>query len=353
MIDTLHLRLDQPRLRAGHKLTIQGKPELDGQPQGEGIQLQQEGGQLLQTGKVYYNGLVNVNSRYGELFLNVSLPKVKAEGKANVWPVSQAEALSVLGRANEFIQDEIGIITDLKKASVSRCDIFANADSVYSFNDYRSLFEMLNFKRQISRDYGSTFLFMNGQRETCIYDKKQEQADKGNETASLPANLIRWEYRLKKSSVCKPALNVPKRETLTATRLLTDFAKLVKVYDANLQNALKLEGSEGAKAEIRNLKSELLYAIKKAPNPKRRQTQGLELWLKMNGAKSIFARAGGYSAIWQILKELDYTSDQLKRFKADFYELNYGIQTAIDFLSINELKQELYTKLSMNYSKVA
>ena len=349
MIDTLVFNLGSPLLRAGHKLTLQPRPTKEGLPQGQPLVLRLDTGEVIETGKAYFNDKetgVHISPSHGGLFLQVSLPKVQAEGKDNVSAITQDQAQGCIETLQTYLADQAGVIVDLDQAGVSRADLFSNADSKFSFNDYRTLFDTLNFKRQVKRDFGSTYEFHNGQRETCIYSKIDEMKAKHKDTTGLPTNLIRWEYRLKNGTACKAGLGTRKADRLTAGDLVQRWDELWPVYHRELKTALRLDRSEGG-ADIHNLKAELIHL------KQRQGTKALETWVDIHGVNDILHTAGNIDAVRGVLKEADYNKQQVYRFMTKFIET---LQTQFDFknnVSIQDLKRELYSKLCDNYKRVA
>lgn len=348
MIDTLRLNLGRPVILDDTRLTFRARDIRGGQPIGDLVRFPKADGGEVEAGKVFFNSdLVNLETRYGQMFAQFSLPKYLAGGRDNVNPVSQDQAAAALADLQGYLADQAGVLADLEAASVARFDLFANADSKYAFTDYRSLFDLLDLKRQVKRDYGTTFFFANGQRETCIYDKRAEQAMKGNSLEGLPANLIRWEYRLKKGRVCKSALGIKKTGRLTALDLVKRWPDLVAIYDSQVKATLRLADSDRRSADAYNLKEELM-ALVKAEGPK-----GARTWVEWEGVRVILAKLGSLEVVRSVVREVLTDKQQVYRFMRWF--TGVAEQLTFDFTKadINDLKRELYSKLSANYNLAA
>ena len=67
---------------------------------------------------------------------------------------------------------ENGIHTNIDGFKVSRMDTAQTSEVKYSFTEYP--FHLLKAKRMVSKNYGTTHLFHNGQREVCFYDKMEQ-----------------------------------------------------------------------------------------------------------------------------------------------------------------------------------
>lgn len=334
MIDTLKLALEMPRVKASNALTWHYRKNAEGVAVGSPLVVARaEGGEVVANGCLYTDpgGLYTLAAnKHKELSVIVSLPKYCAGGADNVYAVDKDAATAALEALEGKLEAEAGVLTDLLAARVSRVDLFANADSQFSFSEYRPLFESLEFKRQRSRDYGTTFTYGNTQRETCVYDKVAEQRDKGNPTAGLPKNLIRWEYRLMSARPVQAAVKVR-----TARGLLDSWDKLRPVYNANVEGALG-QRVEGA-AYISELIAQARYFKATYRFP-------LNEWLKRYGAIGLVAKAGGVENLRRVLMAV-WDERFTKNAMREVRRLMEGVQLTLDFRGLEDLRRELYSKL--------
>ncbi len=210
MIDTVRLLLSDYAVEPGARLTVQPAAyQADtGERQLESV-LWSSGESEVRGAKAYLNTeRLNLTLQpfnrsgdsllFGETppaFAHVSFSVPKAVTGSNVAPVGRdgtAEAFSLV----EQELREAGVSTNIRQALVTRADLFRNVQTSEAFASYAPLFSVLGAKRMERRDYGSTFLWHNTLREFCVYDKCAETAAAGGSTETLPANLMRFEYRL-------------------------------------------------------------------------------------------------------------------------------------------------------------
>lgn len=139
--------------------------------------------------------------------VNLSVPKY-ARGK-NTEAVSVGEFKEVLTDLEKTLKDN-GIKTNIQNAEVSRVDIFKMLKTDYEFMNYVEVLSLLDFKRlDKNRDYGTTLLSYNNQRQFAIYDKIEEEIIKAKREKNSNYNTrqkhdrMRFEYRLLKSKSVK------------------------------------------------------------------------------------------------------------------------------------------------------
>ena len=201
MIDTLQIITDDFEVLPGAELMVQ--PSAYDSKTGElrsQHRLYTQGDNAVFGRKAYDNNDVynlDITSFRDTNYLTIgcSLPRV-ANGK-NYHPVSRDKAVEVL----DFIEDmaaDRGVKFDMQSSKLSRVDLFKNVVGRYPFSTYSPIFERLELSRMSSRNYGSTFLHHNTQRELCIYDKLAEMRRKDKtEIVNYPENTIRFEQRYK------------------------------------------------------------------------------------------------------------------------------------------------------------
>ena len=139
--------------------------------------------------------------------INVSIPRY-ARGR-NTYPVSVKEFQGVLTDL-EYTLRENGIKTNINNGEVGRVDICKMVNTNYEFSNYLNVLSLLDFKRlDKNRDYGTTLLSYNNQRQYAIYDKIEEEIIKAKREKRKDYNpnqkhqLMRFEYRLLKSKSVK------------------------------------------------------------------------------------------------------------------------------------------------------
>lgn len=207
MIDTLKIYSHDFSIKDNAELTIQ--PNTIDYSTGEVVEIplfKNSAGKTIYGSKAYcnnekYNLTIKGMPKGGvSCFIQLSMPKA---GKGdNFYPLSSAETKETY---NELQKDltRRGIGIDLGQCKLSRVDTFKNIAGSEMFYSYAPLFSLLHAKRQNLRDYGTTFTWSNTRREVCVYDKLTEMQNKGLTVSHLPANSMRFEYRLKNANVCE------------------------------------------------------------------------------------------------------------------------------------------------------
>jgi len=158
-------------------------------------------------------------------FVEFSIPRVASGGSANYAPVNAAG----MGAAVATVENELraaGFECNLKTAALSRVDVFRNVSAGQPFGSYAPLLSMMNGSRMHSKVFGSTFLWNNKAHALTVYDKREEMRFKGRDTNELPANAVRFEYRLLNGAKCKAALPMMP----TATELVHGIDVLAEIY---------------------------------------------------------------------------------------------------------------------------
>lgn len=208
MLDTIKVFTDDFKVQDGANLTIQPAViEYEDGAKADKKLFRNSEGKWVEGAKAYintdrYNLTIKPNAM-GEgvrTFIQFSLPKALTGN--NFHAISEKETSSALEALDKDIRAR-GILLNLNDCRLSRIDAFRNVYSEESFSDYTPLFNLLRAKRQLKRDYGSTFLWSNTQREICVYDKIAEVKLRGGSIREYPQNVIRFEYRLKNNRVTK------------------------------------------------------------------------------------------------------------------------------------------------------
>jgi hypothetical protein len=114
--------------------------------------------------------------------------------------------------------------------NISRADIFKQERTRFIFTDYSDVFTLLSGKRQNKRDYGTTFLFYNSQRETCFYDKELEMRMRDGARDLFSSHTLRGESRL----LTKKAVN--RSGLLTLTDLQTNYDAINDIHVKSMRD---------------------------------------------------------------------------------------------------------------------
>lgn len=235
-IDTIKLRILDYKLSPSSDLILQpfsvdiktGECKTGEQ---KDILLYNANGLKLEGQKAYKNtNDYNLTLNDHGLFLQCSIPKV-ANGNNNN-PVDISQTRKALQTVQEDLQKN-NIKVSFESASLSRLDLFRQQKTAGNFLDYVPVFGLLRGQRMNKRDYGTSFLFHNGQREVCFYDKDQESAIKEGRKLNVSSNNIRAEVRLlKHTSIKDTGYNL-------MTDILNNYEGLQDVYRKQMKAVLK------------------------------------------------------------------------------------------------------------------
>jgi len=199
MLDTLKLMLNDYEISPESSLRVQpGSYEIGTGEKLEFPLFQNENG-------VYYGSKAYLNSKSWNLtlrhlpggmratgaFLQFSVPKNHYGN--NYFSTGEHGTQAVFEKVEKELR-ESGINTNLLQADLSRVDTFKNIEPEEPFENYSGLFKLLNAKRTVKREYGTTFLLSNTQQEFCIYDKLAEMRMRNEETSEFPETM-RFEHR--------------------------------------------------------------------------------------------------------------------------------------------------------------
>lgn len=318
MIDTIKVFTDDFRVRDAAALAIQ-PATIDYQSgvQNERRLFRNSAGEWVEGAKAYlnderYNLTLKPNDAGDgvKLWLQWSLPK--AFTGDNFYPLS-ADQLGDAKKALEQSLSDKGVMLELDECKVSRLDTFQNVYSAESFADYATLFRLLRAKRQQRRDYGTTFLWANTQREICVYDKVAEIKNRGGSFEAYPENTIRFEYRLKSSKAIKRELGLGKLKDLqnfdgvkaAYQQAMQKNIFSLTVDEVNVLISSRLEAvirayyENGGRYWLRSFISEFgAYMLLKMTEP-----ENLQL---------IIERVSGYRMTgWRAVRELEKSRDRL------------------------------------------
>ena len=125
-------------------------------------------------------------------FLHFSVPKVHYGD--NLYSVGEQGTEAVFNLVEKELREN-GFKCNLQEAQFSRIDTFKNIEPSEPFETYSALFSLLNARRGVKRDYGTTYLVSNTQQEFMVYDKLEEMRRKKFDTSAFPETM-RFEHRL-------------------------------------------------------------------------------------------------------------------------------------------------------------
>jgi len=164
--------------------------------------------ELFQTasGKLFYGSRAFLNTPHFNLdlkpfsfsengiacFLHFSVPKV--HNGQNYYSVGEQGTQAVFNLVQEELKQN-GFYCNLQNAHYSRIDTFRNIQPSEPFETYSALFSLLNARRGVKRNYGTTFLVSNTQQEFIVYDKLEEMRRQKLDTSEFPETM-RFEHRL-------------------------------------------------------------------------------------------------------------------------------------------------------------
>jgi len=312
MLDTIKVFTDDFRVKDGANLTIQpSNIDYETSEQNDKRLFRNSLGEWVEGAKAFintdrYNLTIKPNLLGDGIkaFIQFSLPK--ALGGDNFYPILESEVT----QAKNVLADDIankGILLNLEDCRVSRIDAFKNVYTDENFTDYSPLFSLLRAKRALRRDYGSTFLWANTQREICVYDKIQEIQIRGGAFRDYPQNTTRFEYRLLNARVTKRDTGIEK---------LRDIDNLDAVRDA-YKDALEKHLFSLSVGEIEILASSELENIIKAYKDRGgrywirefKENFGAYMVLKMTNLetlKGILERVTDYRMVaWRVIKDFE------------------------------------------------
>lgn len=297
---------------------------------------QRSGGQWVSGAKAFLNTdrlnvTVKPNNLTKDTWLWVQLSVPKFVTGDNFYPLSSADAKGFSKELERKLKD-YGIGVTASDLKISRLDAFSNVYADESFRDYIPVFQLLRAKRQNRRDYGSTFLWENTQRQLCVYDKLAEIHNRGFEIQGLPENTIRFEYRLLRSKSVNDALKIK-----TVGNLFDNLGSVREMYLKAMEYHLfSLETSE-----VRNLVSSEIRTV-----VSHYYKTGGRYWadnmLKDYGAYS-FAR-GGLSELENVIEEFSGSRMTAYRVAKKVREARNRV-ALLEVLECGKTIEQLYQEL--------
>lgn len=204
MIDTIQLRLLDYKIRQDNSLTIYPSPYqiINGYIVKDNEMVLYESKEFVLVGSkaVYNNDLINFDIKQfnNDVLCSVhfSAPKIKSIGDNNFNSINKNDLIDIAIDVEKQLK-LAGIDVNIKKAKLSRIDLFKNVKTKFNIIEYKDIFELFNMKRQneiVNRSYYTTFYKGNKSRMLVIYDKVNEMKVKGKDI-DIKDNIIRFELR--------------------------------------------------------------------------------------------------------------------------------------------------------------
>lgn len=286
-----------------------------------GIAVHYDDGNVGYATRVRHNGgHFYLYSAYGNLYVNFSLARI-ASGRNNLKVVNQEEAWQALLRL-EYDLEQIGVITDISRALITRLDLFSDATTVHGYADFKPLFDILRIPRRKRLTFPGYLAFKNGQRVDVFYNKVAQMRSKGVDTSDLPPNLVRFESRLMSAKAVR-SLGVR-----TVAGWMRQWGRVQTWFRDRIGTVLRI--SENT-PEVINLQSATILDTPKQVK------QALY-------ARTVLESVGNVEELETLLKLKGHDSRQARNFVETVIKgLLFPLST--EQVSINELKQELYNKL--------
>lgn len=351
MIDTCRLWLTDYTIQPNAELTVQPSAYVvgSGEAIAERVLWRDSAERVVSGAKAYLNTprfnltLAPPDMKTGDLFgpapslamLSFSMPKVYGGG-SNFAPVSKVQAAEVIAKVQDELHEH-GVFTELKEAVLSRLDLFKNVETREPFACYAPLFEAMEAKRLHKRDYGTTYLWHNTQREYCVYDKRQELAQAGVSTKSLPDNVIRFEWRLLKGAKLRQALGMN-----SVSDMLSRYGELNARYRSGMTEELfryqpaAVEAWSGVELE-----ADMRYFMEQYGR------NWLDRYLEAVGASWLVERAD-IKTVCEVVKRVTGDRQKSSRLakKLQQYKLDLTLRREAPPVTLRSLYDELKRKLT-------
>jgi len=350
MLDTLHLTLQNWRVRSGAKLTIsQGNMDFQTGEMSQRLLFVDESGKEILGARAHNNTekLQFSIIPYGkavQAFVNFSAPK--RLNNDNYSPIRESQLPEVFESVeNELLEN--GIETRIDRAKLSRVDTFKNILTDEETECYSRLFGLLNANRAKNRQtYGvSGWLMRNASTEYCIYDKLEEMKHSGLSTSGLQKTL-RFEHRCLNSGTVKSFFKFANETTVEELKKYGWSALQDRTVKAWTDNFFKY-GIDDFEVIVESaLRNEMQYFQAKYGR------NFFSKYLKAYGAFYLASSSGGVGVIKKALKNMD--CDRLKIYRAE-RELTEALieveSLRLDSTSPKTLG-ELYSELKYKMEKV-
>lgn len=254
-IDTVKVRFTDYEIKPGAGLQVfPGTIDFATSEQKEDVIYNGKGCTIVGSKAVRNTDKYNLTLSNRGCFVQMSLPKVLNDD--NTSSIDKTETKKAL----QFIEQDLrenGIHTNIFNQDLSRVDLFRGAITDNVFLNYVPIFQLLHGKRQNRRDYGTSFLYGNTQRQSMFYDKAVERAIRQGENIKGSTNDVRCEHRLLTKKSVQPT------GLVVTNDLLKSFNDLHQVYLKGVRSVFQSEDLEQSiQAVTSNEWTRLFYELK-------------------------------------------------------------------------------------------
>ena len=240
---------------------------------------------------------------------------------------------------------EHGLTFDIERMKVSRLDLAKQNQMDNSFMVYAPVFRSLDAKYSPHRrDYGSTFMFGNRSRQTCIYDKLAEV--KQRRIMKMPErNLMRMETRYMGSRLNKKVHGFATLQNLLDSS--DDF--ITSNYTNHIEGRILTIKPE--QFDAKNLPAyEKQVEYMKQMHKKYNRKGWAKLWVlgMMQSSQWMFETFGDFQMIDKIMDDAGLSKKQKQRARKEFKALMelpaLDTMKGRDSIQIRDLYTELVSK---------
>jgi len=281
---------------------------------------------------------VNVNINGMQIIFNPA----KVHYGNNYYSVDYYQNAEVLKSIKKQVHD-FGIDLDFDRLSVDRLDLQKTIPTDHIYNNYTPVFEHLHLSRTKETDYKGGYLFYNGRKEICFYDKIREMKERRKDKVdlstipNLPDNVLRCEFRAKDSKMIRKDLGI---HNLRELNTRDAYHSLYDVYNDTINGDL-FKGIP-KDDQVVNFKNEIGLLSELNKKYKRGAVNAYVEWYALkNDAISL-------ETLRTVLTEYGYHRTTVQRALDRMYSLQrYKIDGQVNRkISVYELGLELRTKLS-------
>jgi hypothetical protein len=206
---------------------------------------------------------------------NVNIKELKARGKRETLCMVQFSVPKVAigsnfetvdekqtGKAFKQIEKQlkdVGIITSIKDALLSRTDAVRSFETEENFSCYMPVLSMMRGKRMHKTDEGTSMLWRNGEQEISMYDKREEMLAKKRDVNGVPSNTFRCEFRGKTPKKVSSTFGMR-----TVSDLLDNYDTIRETYQDVMRDQLfNRTPSEISLMTVRSIQEELELFIER------------------------------------------------------------------------------------------
>jgi hypothetical protein len=359
-LDTLKIRLSDYKISASPRLRIK-HADTDaetGEWYEEMALWKGTNGQLVKGTRAYYESDPSLDVRLGRVggdaiedsgvacWCEFSVPR-RFSG-SNFHAVGRDETVEVL-RGVEDQLDEIGIQTNIFTAHISRSDTKNTIETAEPFECYRGLLDLIKVPRTHKRDYGTTFLWHNGEQQISAYDKKVEHAFKMKCAAKkqkikfiqpdISGNWTNFEHRATNPKKVRNVLGIG-----LVQEIVTDYPKIIEGFRGSLSRYFFKHDVDGIVAASREQLQEEMQQYKAFLG--RNWVQG---YMKAEGLRSLSA-VHGMDVVLSAMRSVVGTDTQAGYMKAyrlskDLEKTQWDMALLLDNRQSQRTMKDLYCEL--------